>query len=112
MVSSQHQKVVAEFEARRPIRLALDDDHAIMSAGLASMLAPYSGVEVVEQDGSAPANIDVLLFDPFLGHAVAMYDDERPSVERLRSWLTDNWAVFVATLLLTVLMGWAISTLF
>lgn len=34
------------------------------------MLAPYSGVEVVEQDGSAPANIDVLLFDPFLQRTV------------------------------------------
>lgn len=39
------------------------------------------------------------------------YDDDRPGAERLRSWARENWAVILATLVLVLLMGWAVSTL-
>lgn len=52
----------------RPLRAALMDDYAVVTAGLRAMLAPYADrVEVVELDSQVEvkSDIDVLLYDGF-----------------------------------------------
>lgn len=51
---------------RRPIRLAIVDDHAVVVAGVASFLAAER-IDVVETDASLPviSDVDIVLFDTF-----------------------------------------------
>ena len=52
----------------RPIRIAINDDYALVVAGVASMLAPYADrIEVVELDANKPtiSDVDIVLYDTF-----------------------------------------------
>lgn len=54
--------------SRRPLRLAIVDDYAIVVLGLAAMFAPYRDrVEVVELDNREPvvSDVDIVLMDAF-----------------------------------------------
>lgn len=51
---------------RRPLRLAIVDDHAVVVAGVASFLAGED-IDIVETDASLPvvSDVDIVLFDTF-----------------------------------------------
>lgn len=79
---------MTSFTSRRPIRIVLVDDHPVLRAGLANLLAIEVGLEVVAQAGSGEAGLrlcrqhkpDVCLLDlsmPGIGGEEA--------IERLRS---------------------------
>ena len=50
------------------IRVAINDDYALVVTGVAAMLAPYAGrVDVVELDSNEPpvSEVDIVLYDTF-----------------------------------------------
>src|SRR4051812_23857433 len=55
-----------EGTARRPIRLAIVDDYAVVIAGVASLLAEER-IDVVETGASLPVitDVDIVLYDTF-----------------------------------------------
>ena len=87
------------MEQRRPIRIAVLNDYAIVVAGVTAMLAPYRDrVQVVERHAGQPAELDVeldlVLYDTY--GAADPAHAEVASIQRhtsarlvVYSWVTD-----------------------
>jgi DNA-binding NarL/FixJ family response regulator len=68
---------------KRPLRLAIVDDYAVVVAGVAAILA-HEHIEVVETGASSPviSDVDVVLYDTFAqvqGHGIDLEDFVRDS---------------------------------